>query len=175
MGRIPLKRLWYFFFGIIIVVGLSSLAYYFWWQPEPKKAGVTVRLYFINSEYMNTGNEQLERFLPVDRNVIPETGKTLPMVIMDELRNPPTDAFTALRQDLTLRSVRTEKETAMVDFAGKNLNGGSTEEILLIQQIVQTLTEIKGISRVQFLVDGEKAESLMGHVSIDQPFSTEDV
>ena len=41
-----------------------------------------------------------------------------------------------------------------------------------ITQIVNSLLELDNIERVQFLIDGEKAESLMGHIDISEPFES---
>jgi spore germination protein GerM len=48
------------------------------------------------------------------------------------------------------------------------------EEILLVEQVVTTLTGLPGLEKVQFLVDGERRDTLMGHVSADEPLGRED-
>ena len=60
--------------------------------------------------------------------------------------------------------------TAVVDLAG-DLNGGSLEEDVLARSIVNSLLSVDGIKAVEFTVNGEKAESLMGHVDISEPFT----
>ena len=44
------------------------------------------------------------------------------------------------------------------------------QEDFTIAQIVNTLLELDHIDKVQFLIDGKKAETLMGHISITEPF-----
>ncbi len=44
------------------------------------------------------------------------------------------------------------------------------QENFTIGQIVNSLVELDNIEKVQFLIEGEKAESLMGHFDILEPF-----
>lgn len=44
------------------------------------------------------------------------------------------------------------------------------QEYFTIEQIVASLFELDGIKSVQFLVNGEKVESLMGHIGVLEPF-----
>lgn len=60
--------------------------------------------------------------------------------------------------------------TAVVDLSG-DLTGGSLDEDVLARSIVNSLLSVKGIKAVEFTVNGEKAESLMGHVDISEPFT----
>ncbi|NLL51790.1 MAG: GerMN domain-containing protein, partial [Peptococcaceae bacterium] len=39
------------------------------------------------------------------------------------------------------------------------------------EQIIQSLTDLETVDSVQFLLDGKKAETLMGHMSIADPFT----
>ena len=60
--------------------------------------------------------------------------------------------------------------TAVVDLSG-DLTGGSLDEDVLARSIVNSLLSVKGIKAVEFTVNGEQAESLMGHVDISEPFT----
>ncbi len=53
----------------------------------------------------------------------------------------------------------------------KNNRGGSTNEILLVAAIVNTLAEFPQIQKVQILVDGKKVATLNGHMDISEPLS----
>ncbi len=64
--------------------------------------------------------------------------------------------------------------TAIVDLGGPLFTGGwkagSDAEVMLAYSIVQTLIDnLKSIRRVQIIVNGQAAETLAGHVSIDRP------
>lgn len=172
--------------GIIILVFIVLAAVYFFTGPYRKEhpdepqlpAEQEVILYFANQEYIRTGNEELAKILPVSRRV--ETGGSrdkLAAAVLDELRTPPPDSglTTALHEELQIISVRVEGKTAFVDFDAENLHGGSLEEILLVGQIVKTLTGLVNIEEVQFLVNGERRDTLMGHIGTHEPLSREDI
>ncbi|MGK2857636.1 MAG: GerMN domain-containing protein [Thermoanaerobaculia bacterium] len=64
--------------------------------------------------------------------------------------------------------------TAIVDLGGPLLAAGwktgSQAELMLVYSIVQTLnSNVPAIRRVQLLVNGQPAETLAGHVSIEHP------
>lgn len=52
--------------------------------------------------------------------------------------------------------------------------GGEIEERLTIYSIVNTLTELNDIDKVQFLIDGEKVEEYQGFIDFSQTFSRDD-
>jgi len=65
---------------------------------------------------------------------------------------------------------------AIVDFSRElktNHPGGSGGEALTIYAIVNTLTQFESINQVQILVEGERLESLAGHVDIAKPLERE--
>lgn len=71
-----------------------------------------------------------------------------------------------------LNGVDFKDGTAYVDFGSsitKNFVGGSTGEELLVNSVVNTLTEFPEVKRVQFLVDGEEIETLAGHMDLSAP------
>ncbi len=72
----------------------------------------------------------------------------------------------------TAKSVTTKGDLAIANFSEEIVTsfvGGSWNEALLVGSIVNTLTEFPGITRVQILVNGEKRESIGGHIGIDTP------
>ncbi len=74
---------------------------------------------------------------------------------------------------IKLLGVEVSNGTAFVNFSQEGLFGGSMEEYFTVNQIVGSLLELNNIDRVQFLIDGgEKAESLMGHFDISEPFES---
>lgn len=56
---------------------------------------------------------------------------------------------------------------ALVD----NHPGGSAGELLTVYSMVHTLTQLPGIERVQFLVEGQRVETLAGHLALDRPLT----
>lgn len=141
-------------------------------NPNPDQAQVEVTLYFANKEYIQTGNEKLEKVLPEKRTIT--IGKmSKEEAVLKELFKGPTDSklSNAIPSGVTLNNVQVVEKIAYVDFSRQNLNGGSLEESLIIKQIVKTLTWLDSVDKVQFLVNGKNAESLMGHIDITNPIS----
>ena len=128
-------------------------------------------LYFISEEYIKTGSEYLEKLIPEKRVIICED-VSLEEGIIRELINgsDSDDLVTIIPNNLKLLSVEVIDETAFLNFSKEGLNGGSLEEYFTIKQIVDSLFELDNIEKVQFLVEGEKTESLMGHIGVFEPF-----
>ena len=140
--------------------------------PAPTERDVT--LYFPNQEYIEPGRSALPMLKAVTRKV-KATDEMLLEAVLAELRKPPAEEglSTALHDKLKILAARQDGRLAYVDFSSENLYGGSLLETLLVHQIVKTLTSLPGIEEVQFLVDGEKRESLMGHIATDEPLGAD--
>ena len=135
-----------------------------------------VVLYFGNNEYILSGDEKFEWMLTEERTVTYGPEMSLEEAIVRELMAGPEDTekmSTSFPQNLELISVETLDGTAYVNFKGENLHGGSMQESYIISQTVESLGGLDYVDRVQFLVDGEKAESLMGHMSIEEPIEVD--
>lgn len=144
-------------------------------DPNPEGETVTVELYFANQEYIMTGNENLDAIVAVERE-IKVKGKPIEEVILEELKNKPEDEqLTTIIEKIKVLSVETAENTAYVNLSGENLHGGSLEESLILQQIVFSLTGLDKVEQVQFLVDGSKRETLMGHILIEEPIKRTDI
>lgn len=64
--------------------------------------------------------------------------------------------------------------TAIVDLGGplfaQGWKTGSDAEVMLLYSVVQTATDnLPSVKRVQFLVNGQPADTLAGHISIEHP------
>jgi len=55
------------------------------------------------------------------------------------------------------------------EFVAKH-NGGTTGELLTIYSIVNSLSELDNVNKVQFLIEGEKVEAFKGHIDFSTPF-----
>jgi spore germination protein GerM len=103
-------------------------------------------------------------------------GADLPYLAMLELIHGPS-AGSGLRpvlpRDTTINSVKIRAGIAYADLGGgiSRLNTGSEGEALLVEAVVNTLTQFPGVGQVQFLVNGAKVESLAGHVDVSAPLS----
>ncbi len=70
--------------------------------------------------------------------------------------------------------VEIENRVATVNFNRKlqdNHWGGSTGEIMTVYSIVNTLTALDEIDKVQILIEDKKITTLAGHLSLEEPLS----
>lgn len=132
----------------------------------------TVDLYFANPEYISTGNEDLEKVKPESRTVDFE-GTILEQAVVEELLKGPEDEDldNGIPSSMSLIDVALIDGTAYVNFEEEGLGGASLQETLTIQQIVTSLLELDSVDAVQFLVNGEITESLMGHIITEEAFT----
>lgn len=141
-------------------------------DPNPEKETKEVNLYFANGEYIETGDESLEKLI-VEKRMVEYGDVTLEEKIVRELMKGPENtekASTVIPSSIKLLGVEVADGTAYVNFAQEGLYGGSMEESFTINQIVSSLLDLDSVDRVQFLIDGKKAETLMGHYSIEETF-----
>jgi len=138
---------------------------------DPTPSTEIVTLYFSNNEYLMTGNEELDKFIAEEKEI--ETDNTtLEEAIVRELMKDPKDTDklrTSIPSTAKLLDVEVNDGIAYVNFAQDGLNGGSLEESMTIGQIVNSLGELDSVDKVQFLIDGQEGESLMGHIDISEP------
>ncbi|HVI41943.1 MAG TPA: GerMN domain-containing protein [Anaerovoracaceae bacterium] len=131
-----------------------------------------VTLFYANEEYIATGDESLEKFKVYESEMTSKPGEAY-MDALELLKTSPEKGYsTVITDQIKFNDVYLEGDTVNVDFDSNGLNGGSLEETFLISQIVDTLmNSFKEVKQVQFLVDGEAAETLMGHVDTAAPFT----
>lgn len=139
----------------------------------------TVTRAFINQDYIETGNEEAGILVLLAANVeldCNDESKYREVIEMLREEHMPAkfgklNLQTMVGEDIKFHDIYLEGSTVYVDFQGKNLSGGSLQETLLITQVVETLTDsFSEVKNVQLLIDGQEAETLMGHIDISQPF-----
>lgn len=141
---------------------------------------VAFTLYFANREYVETGKESLDPLVAesilLDPALAAAGDDRLANALLSALGRGPTSAsaLAVIPARIQIRSVHVREGIAELDLARAGLNGGSLEEQLLVNSIVRTLTQLPGLHGVRFLVEGKKAETLMGHVSTAQPIMASD-
>lgn len=131
-----------------------------------------VTLFFANEEYLAEGDESLEKFMVYESEITAKPGDAY-MDALELLKTSPEEGYsTVISDQIKFNDVYLEGDTVFVDFDSNGLNGGSLEETFLISQIINTLTNsFEEVKQVQFLVDGEEVETLMGHVDTAEPFT----
>lgn len=137
-----------------------------------KEQDYSVTLFFANEEYVAMGDESLEKFKVYQKDITSKPGDVYKNTL-EQLRTVPEAGYnTMIFEQIKFNDVYLDGDTAYVDLNSDGLNGGSLEETFLISQIVDTLlNSFDEVKQVQFLVDGQPAESLMGHVDAKEPFT----
>ena len=113
------------------------------------------------------------------RTIEVEEPDQLPSLIVQELiAGPVNDSlYPTIPPETRLISVKLEAGTAMVDFSQEIISkhwGGSTGETMTIMSLVNSLTELSEVDRVQILVEGEVVDSLLGHWDSSEPIERDE-
>lgn len=139
-----------------------------------------VKLYYANMEYINTGDESLTSMLgPFDytlQSVNKGEQYSLLLAALSDTHGE-DDAYT-MTSDVIFNSATVENNTAYVDIKseGSRLDGSALEEMLFLEQVVSALTDsFSEITQVQFTVDGQIKETLMGYMHTSSPLTKYDV
>lgn len=175
--------------AVLIVTSVMALSGCGHKKAEEQQVNKQLKLYYANSDFIVTGDESKGALVEYDGISIYVPEKT-PKGMTDEeaasyayteaithLWQVPEalkNANTLVTEKFGIHNITCKDGTAYVDLIGKNLKdgGGSLEESIFISQIVETLTNsFHEIKQVQFLVDGKKAETLMGHCDTSEPLT----
>ena len=140
-------------------------------EPSTEDIEKEATLYFANRKYVETGDESQEKLI-AEKRMIRYDDISIEEAIVKELmkgtENP--ELVTEIPGTAELIDVKTTEGIAYVNFAREGMYGGSLQEGFTIDQIVTSLLELDNVEAVQFLIDSEKEESLMGHIVISEPF-----
>ncbi|MEG6616535.1 GerMN domain-containing protein [Peptococcaceae bacterium 1198_IL3148] len=151
-------------------------------QPEvqstdPKKPPISskpieqkekVKLYFSDEQAL---------FLKPEVREVTIKGEPLAEIVVKELIKGPTEEGLkkTVPPETELRSLQVEEGVAYLNLSKEVQTkhwGGTTGEMMTVYSIVNTLTDLNiGIEKVQFLVEGEKQETLVGHLSTFEPIA----
>ena len=187
---------------LLIILGiLVTLGYYVFMEPEalgfqnidstqkkilvqgkdadlksvaPEQANI--RLYFANTSFDALNAE--------DRGVAkcPSILAYSKAVIAQLIKGPSQKGlYRTIPPAASLRAVFLYGQTLVVDFSKDLINqhpGGAGSELLTVYSIVNTLMELppvdgKSIKNVQILINGYPLKTLIGHVNIERPLTSE--
>ena len=135
-----------------------------------EKGQMEITLYFGAS----TG----DMLTPEVRNIPIKEKEPIEKYIIQELIKGPKDKANSktVPPETKLLSIETKEGTCFVnlseDFKTKHW-GGSTGEMLTIYSIVDSLTELPDIQKVQFLIEGQKLD-VFEHMVFNEPFSRDE-
>ena len=136
-------------------------------SPEPTNLE-TVTLYF--------SNEDGTALVKEDREIEVNPNQPLERYVLEQLIAGPQEEghVMTIPQETKIREINTIDGICYVDlsieFVTKHA-GGSTGEGLTIYSIVNSLTELNHIDKVQFLIEGERQEEYKGHYDLSKPFA----
>lgn len=137
-------------------------------SPEPKNYE-TVKLYFANSDYTKLLEER--RTIEVNPN------EPIEKYVVEQLISGPKEEnhYSTIPTETKIRSINTEKSDSMcyVDLSSEFVSrhiGGEKQELMTIYSIVNSLTNLETIKKVQFLIEGEKQNEFKGNVDFSKPF-----
>ncbi|HOM01658.1 MAG TPA: GerMN domain-containing protein [Acetivibrio sp.] len=133
-------------------------------EPE-KEETLTVTVYF--------GDFQSEKVAPETRTVKVKAGESIEKAVFEELAKGPKseELDPVISEGTKLLSVKTENGICTLNLSKEfveNHIGGSTAELMTINSIVASLTELPGINKVQFLIEGNVREFFI-HEALDAP------
>ena len=90
---------------------------------------------------------------------------------------PATSSLAVLPAQTVLRDIRVEGSLATVDFSADLVSfhpGGSFSELMTVYGVTNTLAaNFPYIRQVQFLIEGQRRESIRGHVGIAEPVTVD--
>ena len=140
-------------------------------KPDPEKMSVTVSLYFADEDMQMLREEArtLEVFYT----------ERLPLRLVKEiLRGPEEEGHKALiSPDVAVLRQWIFEDTMYIDFDESFLHqfvGTDRQGELTIYSIVNTMTQLPGIEKVQLLIDGKRINEYPGHVNIQDPLEREE-
>lgn len=131
---------------------------------------IGVHLYFANA----SKDQLVKEYRKIN---IVDTSPVEQYVVTELIEGPTTKGYQRLLASNTkVISVETTDGTCYVNFKKgfieKNIANSGGDK-LVIESVVKSLTELKNVNSVQFLVDGKKTESF-GETDISEQFETEE-
>lgn len=166
------------FLAIALLSGCSLFAAKPPTNPEPappaKPATVeqTLTLYFSDDQAMYLKPESRTVELTTAEDMTP----VIATAIVNELIAGPInkDLRPTMPPESKLNSVEIKDKIAYLDFSEEiqtKHGGGSTGEMMTLNSLANSLTELEEIEKIQLLINGKTIESLAGHADTTEPMS----
>lgn len=129
-----------------------------------------IKLYFAD--------ENAEKLVAEAREITVNPKETMEMRIVKELINGPNSSqlLRTIPSETKILSVETKEGVCFVnlsqEFKTKH-SGGTSAELMTIYSIVNSLTELNTVDKVQFLIEGQKSEVFI-HMVFNEPFTRDE-
>lgn len=127
----------------------------------------TVMLYF--------SDENADVLKAEERSIEVKQSLTLEYQIVEQLILGPTTEglYATVPSETKIRDIKTEDGICYVNLSSEFVtkhSGGSSGEVMTIYSIVNSLTELNTVNKVQFLIEGEKVNEFKGHLDFSKTF-----
>ncbi len=138
-------------------------------QTKNNQDKLSITLYFSDKQAGKLIAEKRE----VDQSTVLNNPE---QTIVAELIKGPVkqDLAATIPNGTRLLSVKKDGTTLTLDFSKEfveNHSGGSAGETLTIYSIVNSLTELKDVENIKFLIEGQERKEYKGHYEFDMPFA----
>ena len=135
-------------------------------DPEKTDRQLVV-LYFTNA--------QQSYLMPEERSIEIKQSQSTEYQIVEQLIQGPLDSslIPTISSDVKIKDIKTEEGICYVNLSSEFVtkhNGGSAGEVMTIYSIVNSLTELDTVKKVQFLIEGEKLTEYKGHLDFSKTF-----
>ncbi len=126
-----------------------------------------VRLYFSDN--------QAQKLIAEARKVTLSPKESVEMRILKELIKGPEKDFLVktIPEETKILSVETKEGVCFVNLSQEFItkhSGGSSSEMITVYSIVNSLTQLDNVDKVQFLIEGQKTEVYI-HMVFNEPFT----
>lgn len=115
------------------------------------------------------------RLAEEDRSIQVKQSQTTEYQIVEQLITGPydSDLKACIPADTKIRDIKTEEGICYVNLSADFITKASQDErerLLAIYSIVNSLTELDSINKVQFLIEGEKVTGFQGHADFSKTY-----
>ncbi len=89
------------------------------------------------------------------------------LTLLEQLINPPDNYISTLPAKTKIKNIELKENTLLVNFSNhikSEFTGGASLELMAINSIKKTLFSIPGINEIIILINGEKGQSIGGHI-----------
>jgi spore germination protein GerM len=128
--------------------------------------GVKALLYFYHNASESYAAELRE--IPFSTDIASQASDVVNQLIIGPQKNDLTSFFP---QGVKVLKTTLENGICTIDFSKeiRRFAYGAEEELIIINLVTLSVTELPGIERVSFLIDGKEVYTLAGHATINKP------
>ena len=126
--------------------------------------------------YLYFASQDGRKLICQQKNIEVKQSQSLEYQLVEQLIAGPDDSgaknlIASVPSDTKINDIKTEEGTCYVNLSrGFMKKKDNVTEEVTIYSIVNTLTELDTVNRVQFLIDGEKLNEYKGDIDFSKPF-----